>query len=163
MDLIRYKPGEAMRWLEIGAEDFRRGAKRKSKSVVRREGERSIGREVREVAGALMGIGKSAVAEFLHRQAEASEYVLHEDHFEIVTPNRIRSVRYASVRSIRMRGDRATLVLNQGSATIKPHAYLISGRIRVAVGWSRNGLEVPYEVLIDELAARCDVEIEAAA
>ena len=160
---MRYKPGEAIRWLELGAHDLKKSAQRKGKSVLRREGERTIGRDVREVAGAIMGMGRGAIADLLHRQAEASEYVLHEDHFEVITPGRIKSVKYSHVRAMRIKNDKATLILSQGSVAIKPHAYIVSGRIKVPVGWSRNGLEVPYEVLLDELAARCDVEIEQAA
>lgn len=163
MELVRYKPGEAIRWLEMGAEDFRKSAQRKSKSLVRREGERTIGQDVRDVAGALVGIGKGAIAELLHKQADASEYVLHDDHIEIITPTRIRSIRYSAVQAIRMRGERASVVLDQGSITIKPHAHIVSGKLRVPVGWTRNGMEVPYEVLLDELSARCDVRIEQAA
>src|SRR5947209_1476791 len=100
MELIRYKPGEALRWLEMGAEGFRKGAQRKGKSVVRREGERSIGKDVRDVAGVLMGMGKGALADLLHRQAEASEYVLSETDLEIITPGRIRRIPYVQVRSI---------------------------------------------------------------
>jgi hypothetical protein len=163
VELIRYKPGEAIRWLELGAQDLRKSAQRKGKSLVRREGERSIGKDVRQVAGALMGMGKGALADILHHQAQASEYILHDSYFEIVTPNRIRSFKYDSVASIKRKGDKATVVLDQGSVTIRPHAFILSGRVKVPVGWSRNGMEVPYEVLIDELAGRCDVDIEDAA
>ena len=163
MELIRYKPGEAIRWLELGAQDLKKGAKRKGKSVMKREGQRTISRDISEVAGVLMGMGKGALADMLHHQAEASEYVLHDDRFEVITPGRIKSVKYSQVRSIRMKNDKATLVLSQGSVTIKPHAYVVAGRIKVPIGWARNGMEVPYEVLLDELAARCDVEIEQAA
>ena len=101
VELIRYKPGEAMRWLELGAQDLKKNASRQRKSVIRREGERSIGRDVRDVAGALMGMGKGAVADFLSRQAQASEYVLHEEFFEIITPGRIRSQARPSTASSR--------------------------------------------------------------
>ena len=163
VELVRYKPGEAIRWLEMGAQDLKKSARRKGKSIVRREGERSIGRDISQAAGVLMGMGKGALADLIHHQAESSEYVLHDDRFEVVTPGRIKSVKYSQVRSIRMKNEKATLVLDQGSVTIKPHAYVVAGRIKVPIGWARNGMEVPYEVLLDELAARCDVDIEQAA
>jgi len=37
---------------------------------------------------------------------------------------------------------------------------VVAGRTKVPVGWRRNGLEVPYELLIDELAARSGRSIE---
>jgi hypothetical protein len=163
LEAVRYKPGEAIRWLEIGAQDLKRKSKRQGKSLMKREGERNLGQDVRDVAGVLVGMGKGALADLLHRQAEASEYVLHEDSFEIVTSGRVKSITYKSVKSIRLHGDKATVAHGQTSVVIRPHAYILSGRLKVPVGWSRNGMEVPFETLLDELAARCDVEIEQAA
>lgn len=160
MEDVRYKPGEAIRWLQTGAQEIRQSARRHGKSLTRREGERSIGRDLRDMAGALTDLGKSALAELAHRQAEANEYVLHEGHVEIVSSGRIRSLTYADVRAIKLDADRASLVLEQGSVTIKPHAYIVSGRLKVPVGWTRNGIEVPYELLLDELSARCGRPID---
>lgn len=160
VELIRYRPGEAIRWLETGAKDIRKSAGRQSKSLVRREGERSIGIDIRQAAGALVDMGKSALAELAHKQAMASEYVLFDDHFEIISSGRGKSFDYDEIISIKLKNDKATLVMDQGSIVIKPHAHIVSGRIKVPIGWTRNGLEVPYEVLLDELAARCDVRIE---
>lgn len=155
MEEVRYKPGEAIRWLQTAAQDIRQAARRQGKSVVRREGERSLGRDLREIAGVLTDLGKSAMAELAHRQAEASEYVLHDTKFEIVAGGRIRTIPYSDVEAIKIRGDKAVLVMDQGSISIKPHAHVVAGRLKVPVGWTRNGIEVPFELLIDELSARC--------
>lgn len=160
MEDVRYKPGEAIRWLQTGAGEIRKSAKRHGKSFAKREGARSFGKDLRDVAGVLTDLGKSALAELAHRQAEASEYVLHETEAEIVSGGRLRTVPYASVRSIRLDGDEATLILDQGSIVIKPTAYILAGRLKVPVGWTRNGIEVPYELLLDELAARCGKSID---
>ncbi|MFN8218763.1 MAG: hypothetical protein U0S12_01345 [Fimbriimonadales bacterium] len=160
MELVRYKPGEAIRWLETGAQDMRKQAARTGKRLVQREGERSVGRDFRDAAGVLIDLGKSALAELSHRQAEASEYVLHEDRLEIVSPARITSVKYEQIKQIKLKGEAVKLVLESGSFTIKPHAYIVSGRIRVPVGWRRNGLEVPYETILEELSGRSGVNIE---
>lgn len=160
MDLIRYKPGEAIRWMSIGAEDLRKQAKRQGKSVIKREGDRTIGKDIKEAASAVIDMGKSAWADLLAKQAEASEYVLHPEKFDVVTPGNIKSVRFDEVMDMKQQGDRVTVILKQGSVTIKPHAYIVAGKVKVPVGWSRNGLEVPYETLLDELSARCKVNIE---
>jgi hypothetical protein len=162
VELVRYKPGEAIRWLQLGAQDLKKNAQKKGKSLVRREGERSFGKDFSDAAGALMGMGRGALADLMHMQSEASEYVLQDDHFEIVTPGRIKSYKYDSIKSIKMKGDKASFIQDQGSITVKPHAYIVSGRVKIPIGWSRNGMEVPYEVLLDELAARCAVDIEQA-
>lgn len=160
MEDVRYKPGEAIRWLQTGAHEIRQSAKRHGKSFTRREGARSIGRDLRDMAGALTDLGKSALAELAHRQAEANEYVLHDDQVEIVSGGRIRALLYADVKAIKLSSEKATLILDQGSVTIKPHAYIVAGPLKVPVGWTRNDIEVPYELLLDELAARCGTTIE---
>ena len=159
MELIRYKPGEAVRWLESGAKDMLRSAKRKGRQIIRQQGDRNLGRDFAQAAGAVLDVGRSALAELRHRQAEATEYVLGETGVEVLRPTGARTVAYEAIRRIDKDGDKYTLVSDDGATTIKPHAYIVSGRIRVPVGWARNGLEVPYEVLIDELAARCKVPV----
>lgn len=161
MEPIRYQPGEAVRWLTLGAEDLRGSAEKQGKSVWSRSGERSIGKDLRQTAGAIADLGKSAVAEFLHQQAEAGEYVLYEDRFEIISGNNVKTVKYAEILSIRSSVDRAVLVLERGVLEIKPFAHVVSGKIRVPIGWRRNGIEVPYGLLLDELSARAGKKIEA--
>jgi hypothetical protein len=160
MEEVRYRPGEALRWLGLGAEGYREQAEKQGKSVWHRSGERSVGKDVKQVAGALADLGRSALAELKTRQAEASEYVLHDDFFEIVEGSKPKSYRYSEVIGIKYFDERATLVLEKGSLTIKPFAHIVAGQVKVPVGWSRNGMEVPYGLLIDELAARCGVRID---
>jgi hypothetical protein len=157
---VRYRPGEAIRWLSTGAQGMRQVANAQGRSVVRREGERTIGKDVMQAAGALADFGKSAFAELLHKQAEATEYILHEDEFEIVSSSRVQTIPYEEVLAIRTKGDKATLIFERGSHSIKPEAYIVSGKIRMPIGWSRNDIEVPFEMLIDELAARSGLKVE---
>lgn len=121
---------------------------------------RDVGRTVANVAGAITDIGKSAWADLKHSELEGTEYVLLEHSFDIVKGAAIKSIPYERIETIRMRGDRAMLTLDRGTVSIRPHAYVVSGPIKVAVGWRRNGMEVPYELLLEELAARCGVNIE---
>lgn len=160
MELVRYRPGDAVRWLKTGAETAKKQAKRQGVSLIRREGERTVMRDVSQVAGALIQSGRSALAELLHRRAEATEYVLGDEALEISGGGTTRHIRYEDVHAMRLEGDRATLVLARGSVSIRPYAHIVAGRLRVPVGWTRNDIEVPYELLLEELAARCGLEIE---
>ena len=45
------------------------------------------------------------------------------------------------------------LVLDRGTLQIKPYAYVVAGKLKVPIGWARNGIEVPYELLIEELSS----------
>ena len=160
MQVVRYRPGEALRWLETGVDRSKGESLRKAQSVLKREGARSVNRDVREAAGAIASAGAAALTELAHRQAEASEYILDEHQFTITSLAKSKQVRYEEVKRIHLDGERCTLELERGSVVIKPFAHLVAGRVRVPIGWSRNGSEVPYMVLIDELAARCRKEIE---
>src|SRR5688572_27610339 len=114
MDPIRYKPGEAIRWLQTGAEQSRRTAKQKSKDMMDQTGAPGTKR-VGQGVGALIDLGKGAWADVLHKQAEASEYVLQDDRFDVVTGNSIKSVRYADVRKMTAKGERVVITLDRGS------------------------------------------------
>lgn len=139
---------------------MRKNAKRQGSAVLARAGARNMGTDIKEAAGAIFDFGKSALAEIMHRQAQASEYLLFEDRFEVVSSTGIRVVPYTEVADMKQKGERLSIILRRGSVSIKPYAHILSGRLRVPVGWSRNGLEVPYELLLDELSARAGVNIE---
>jgi len=162
MELVRYRPGEAIRWLHTGADNIRKGAQARGRSVVNQTGteQKTFGENLKTAAGAIFDYGRGAYTEMKHKQAEASEYVLHEAHFDVVSGPAIKTIGYDRVKAIEIKGDRATITLDKGTMSIKPVAHLVSGRVRVPVGWTRNGIEVPFELLLDELAARCKVELE---
>jgi len=121
---------------------------------------KTLGENLKSAAGALFDFGKGTYAEMMHRQAEESEYVLQENQFDIVNGGNMKSISYDRVIAMHVRGDRGTLTLDKGLVTIKPFAFIVAGRIKVPVGWVRNGIEVPYELLLLELAARCGVEMQ---
>jgi hypothetical protein len=37
----------------------------------------------------------------------------------------------------------------------------VAGPLKVPIGWERNGLEAPYLLIVEEIAARAGVEVEA--
>ncbi len=61
-----------------------------------------------------------------------------------------------------LRAHRFTIEYGEGTLTVRPIAHLSAGKIRVPIGWVRNEIEVPFSMLLDELSARSDVEIEPA-
>ncbi len=162
METVRYRPGEALRWLQTGADNIRKTAGERGKSVIRQTGvdQKGIGENLKTAAGALVDFGRGAYAEALSRQAGATEYVLLPDRVDLVKGGKIESVAYQAIKAVRMDGDRAVLVLDKGKVIIKPFAHLVAGRVKVPVGWTRNGMEVPYELLIEEIAARARREVE---
>lgn len=161
MSSVRYRPPDAVRWLELGAEASGRSAQRRGASAIR-VADGDLKRNLRDVAVSLGGFGKTALARAYHAGRQGNEYVLHEDHFEIVGGPKTRVIRYEDVKQLLATGDRLRVITSSGEVKIEPPAYISVGRVRVPIGWSRNNMDVPYDVLIDELSARCRVNIENA-
>jgi len=164
MEPIRYRTGEAIRWLKTGAEAIRKEAKDKGRQVVQQgapKDVRDVGGRVATAASAVMDFGKSAWADFKYSDLEHTEFVLTDEGFDIVKGSSIKSISYKSVTKMQRKADRVTLTLDRGgSILVKPHAYIVASGLKVPVGWTRNGMEVPYDLLLDELSARCGVNIE---
>lgn len=161
-EVIRYRAADAIKWLQTGAQGMRSQAKRAGNELARREGVRTIGKDLSQAAGALLDVGKSAVADLMHASAQATEYALHETYFEVVRPTGVKAVNYSEVRRLTRKGDDVTVELERGGITIHPPAHVVSARVKAPVGWSRNGVEVPYDILIEELAARCGQTVSEA-
>jgi hypothetical protein len=153
METVRYQTGEAIRWIAYESDRIR------SRAAAVDLAEGDFGHSLKSAVGAAWDFGKSTYAGITHESIKDTEYILLEDRFELVKSSSIKSVPYKSVRRIEMRGDKATCILEKGTVTIKPPAYIVAGAIKVPVGWNRNGMEVPYFVIIEELAARCGIDV----
>ncbi len=164
MEPVRYQPGEAIRWLETGADAARSSAKSKAKRLSESDPEAStfkkVGKGLKTAAGAAMDMGRGAWADLLAQRAGASEFVFLESQLDVVSGNSIRSIPYEAIRTIKQKGDRTAMTLEKGSLLIKPYAYVVAGKLRVPIGWTRNGIEVPFELIVEELSARCGVEVQ---
>jgi hypothetical protein len=156
--VIRYRPGEALRWLGVGADGIRRDATERGRRLAEGKDRGAWHENARTAVGALVDLGKSAYADVLTRRLDASEYVLQEDRLDIVRGPQIESVPYRRIGRIEVKGDRITLMLDRGQVVIKPFAHIVAGRAKVPIGWMRNGIEVPYEQLVEELAARAGLD-----
>jgi hypothetical protein len=141
---------------------MRKTASTRGKELVRQTGadQKGFGENMKTAAGALYDYGKSAYADAVRKHAETSEFVLQETHFDLVHNGSIKTVPYSRVKQGVMTNERARLMLDKGSVSIKPVAWVLAGRLKVPVGWLRNGIEVPYDLLIEEIAARCGLEVE---
>ncbi|RYG44032.1 hypothetical protein EON79_15795, partial [bacterium] len=136
MEIVRYRPGEAVRWLRTEADALQKGARDHGKAAVQGG---DFKHRIGKAATAAAEIGKGAYTRLLHERAQASEYVLQDDRLDIVEPGRIKTVLYESIKAIQMRSDRAIVVLDSGTFLIRPFAHLMAGRVKVPIGWSRNG------------------------
>lgn len=163
MDAVRYRPGEALRWLETGAGAHRKAARDKGRVLLKAANGAtaiSLKDSVFNAAGAIADLSKGAYAELVKRQAESYEIILADSEFTLSRPTGPRTFRYEDVTAISQDRDKVTIAVGSIALTIKPYAYITTGRVKVPIGWDRNGMEVPYELLVEELAARCRVQID---
>lgn len=160
MSMTVYTPAEVLHWLDMHAASTPPPSPTpKVKDGVRTD---DLVGSLKNIAGKAVDIGRGAMTGLVQKQASGTKYELHEKGFEATTLAMIQQVDYSEVRKITRRpGDKYQLLFNGGSLTIKPVAHLVAGRIKAPVGWMRNGVEVPYVMLIEELSARCGIDIES--
>jgi hypothetical protein len=151
-----------MRWLHTEADRLKEDAKASGRAATEPASGDFAGftESVRNVAGAVFNLGKSAYAELAHIRSTSSEFVLLYDRMDVVSGSSIKSIPYASIKKISLVKDKATLTLEKGTFTIKPFAHVVAGPLKVPIGWERNGLEAPYLLIVEEIAARARIEVE---
>lgn len=166
MEPVRYRPGEALRWLEQGAAYARSSARDKGKQVGKSDPLdgtlKTVGKGLKNAAGAVVDLSRGALTELLLTKAKGIEYVLLDSQLDIVQGKTIQSIAYADIREIRAKGDHYAITTESTTVTIKPYAYIVAGKIRVPIGWDRNGFEVGFEMFAEELAGRCGLEVTKA-
>lgn len=161
MATVYYKPAEVLHWIGSSSKEYRDHALKKGRDVAKRAGEYGWAGGLKQAGSAIGDLSRMAMADVFRKHAESLSYVLDEEWFESHQGGQRKRVSYRDVKEIAARGsDRYTVIFEGGSVSIKPIAHLVAGRLRVPIGWLRNGMEVPYAVLIEELAARCGVEVE---
>lgn len=156
MSPIYYKPADALHWLEPALRATKEGRKK-----AKAKEEKKLTDTLRQGFASAMEFGSDALTDLRHRRMDEVLYLLNEDSFEAITLSTHKKVGFDKVKAV-VAGDkdRYRVDYEGGSLTIKPLAHLVSGRARVPIGWKRNGIEVPYTLLAEELAARCGVEID---
>jgi hypothetical protein len=156
MSAVHYRPAAALRWLGYKASE--RKVERKTAPTPD-----DIAKRMKKAAEAMWDVGKGAMENIDQRHAESAGYTLTESHIEFAGVAGTRRIAYRAIENIfALEGDRYLIEYDGGRHTLKPAAHLEAGRKRVPIGWDRNGTEVPYHLLAEEIAARAGVDIIAA-
>ena len=113
---MRYKPGEAIKWLQTEAGRLKSDAKASGKAAAEPSSVdmQGITETVKNAASAVFNMGRSAYAEMAHLRANASEFVLMDDRMDIVTGTSIKAIPYSNVKKMTLKGDKAQMVLEKG-------------------------------------------------
>ncbi len=154
-DPIVYKPADILRWLKLGTETLRSGMEPKVSDAP------GFKKAVVEALGRALDYGKGAVADITSRGIEKLEYRLYDDRFEFYSPGSTKSVYYKDVKRIETSNRGFKLATSNGSVSIRPYAWLTVSGVKVPIGWERNGMEVPFELLVEELAARTKTPVQS--
>lgn len=159
---MRYRPSEALNWLKGGFEENLKYASRLGKAAIREDksGDTKLRTRVKSAGKALLSLGLGAYREIASVRSNTYEFVVSDENFSAILPNRSVSVQYSSVQRITATDDGFLVHFGQSSLLIKPYAYVVAGLARAPIGWERDGHEVPFETLVEELSARSGIEIE---
>lgn len=159
---VVYKPAEVLHWFEAETRRTNASAKAQTRDIARTAKGEGIIPGIKQAAEAAISAGKGAYGSVVQRVAEETRYDLFSQGFEVTDLTRKSKIGYDQIRQILAKpNDRFQILYNGGSLMIKPVAHLVAGKYRVPVGWIRNGAEVSYRTLIEELSARSGVEIDA--
>jgi len=146
---VRYRPADVLRWLELGNQTLRQSPLKPAGPDVTKALFEIVGKVVREGKGAIAGIAK--------KNLEGLEFLLEEDH--LIAGG--RQIPYKDVRAIEAeKGGVYQISAGSSSFAIKPYAWLEIAGHKVPIGWLRDGMEVPFELLPEEIAARSALEIK---
>lgn len=163
MQTVTYRPPDILHWFSTGSQEALESAMRRSKDLTKKAGESTVKENILKAASVASELGRGAAADIVHRQAAETVYKLYDDEIEVRGPVSSYTVKYDAIYEIRLHSkDKFKVEHDAGTLVIRPVAHLSSGKVRVPLGWLRNSIEVPYTMLLDELSARCDVEIEPA-
>jgi hypothetical protein len=154
-----YRPADIVGLIGADSRAVKDSATRHGAQFLGEEGD--LGERLRAAAGAIKDLGRGALRDFLQRRSDALSFTLADDYFETSGLTKRRKIYYREVATILARPhDRYKVYFNGGSFSIRPVAHLVAGRVKVPIGWKRNEMEVTFETLPLELAARCGIEIE---
>ena len=163
MSTSTYRPPEILHWFGAGSTDARSSAKRKGKAAAKSVSESEFKDTIVHAAGFAKDVGRGAFAEIAKKSADHAQYRFEDEYLEIQGAIATKKINYDDIEAIYAKSnDRFVIHTEESSTTIKPIAHLVTGRIRVPIGWIRNNIEVPYATIVEELSARAGVEIEPA-
>ncbi|MBA3725510.1 MAG: hypothetical protein H0W86_03430 [Armatimonadetes bacterium] len=149
-----YKPADILRWLKIGSQSLRSV----DLKPVKRD-EISLKGVVGAALGKALDIGKATVASAGGWAIDRLEYRFHEDRLEMLGAGLPKSILYSEIRSVTSSKRTFQVVYEGGKLTLRPYAWLLVSGVKVPLGWERNGMEVSFELLAEELAARAKLEV----
>lgn len=152
-DTVVYRPVDIQGWLKLGSESLK-------KAPFIPSGD--LRKTVAGAVGKAFDFGKGALADVGGLAIDRLEYRLHDDRVEIVGVGPTKSVPYSTIRRVEVQGRGFRVDAGSHSFSVKPYAHLLVSSVKVPLGWKRNRMDVPFNLLAEEIAARAKVRLEDA-
>lgn len=159
---IIYSPPDILHWLDLGGKASREAGRKKAAEAAKAPvvSPSGIADTFKKAAAAARDFGMGAWTDIKTKRLEETQYVLDDTALEVPTPTGAKKIAYASISEVTLEeDDRIVITFESGAHVIKPVAHLVTGAIRVPIGWKRGGMEVPYAMLAEEIAARSGVTL----
>ena len=150
-EIVVYRPLDIQTWLKLGSESLKQ-------TPFQSEGD--LRKAVTGVVGKAFDFGKSALAGVGGLAIDRIEYRLHPDRIEIAGIGATKSVPYSQIKKVEAHGRGYRIEAGTQSFSIMPYAHLLVSNIKVPLGWRRNRMEVAFNLLADEIAARAKAPLE---
>lgn len=150
---VTYSPPEALKWIQFKSDVAREGAIRRlarSGKTVRHDWKSSI----TDVAGAVGAYASTAASSMTHTAKNLARYEMDETTLLYRSMGKTTKISFEEIQEIILCGDEATVIHSKGRLKIRPVGYVSSGIVKAPLGWKRNGTEVPFITLIEEIAGR---------
>lgn len=160
MEVVVYRPAAAVEWLNRGNRSDRRKAISSALSVPHVAADQGVVKGVQQMAKSAYRLGKQALGDYSTLKAEEKSYTLFEGGLEVQGLGRHQKIDYSAIeRCVDVGKDGYDFYHTGGILTIKPVAHIVSGTLKVPLGWTRNQVEVEYELLVEEICARCGITV----
>lgn len=161
--MVRYRPAASLTWLSDSAEaGFKKAEKLSKQALNLKLGADGTSAKARFVSAgaALFEAAKSAYTEVAKSKMEAHEYALSDDTLFVHFGGKSEEIPFEKISHVEMDGLKAKFFHAKGQLIVQPYAYVVSGAAKAPIGWNRDGHEVPYELLIEEIAARAGLTLK---
>lgn len=131
-----------------------------SQAISKAKSDQPVQKHIKNAAQTIVDIGKSAYAGMVQLGPLEYEVTFRESEVSLCRNRRIERIPYRTIQRIALEKDVITLKLDHQTIKIRPVVVLSAGKLKVPVGWDRDGQDVPFETLAHEFSGRSGLSVE---
>jgi hypothetical protein len=147
---VKYKPVDIIRWIDFTTESHNKTHTKES----------PFPKTIKQALQKMVNLSKTTTAQVARNAIEQLEYRLYHDSLEMHSQTGFRSILYSQVTHIEiLKREAFRIRTEKETVRIKPYAWMIVANLKIPLGWRREDMEVPYHLLLEEIAARTKAPI----